>query len=513
LTRAVQLALLGPLELLVDGRPVELGAPKTRALLALLALRANRPVGAELLADELWDGRPPPSARKALQTHVVHLRRALGADRIATGPAGYTLQVGSDEHDLARFEQLLREGRDRLERGEPAAALPLLDAALALWRGAPAPDLADLAAARGALQRLDELHTLAWEARIDAALALGRHAELVPDLELAVRRDPLRERAAEQLMLALYRSGRQADALAVARGLRGRLREQLGLGPGRSLQALERAILNQDAGLDAPDVAMQEGRALTLALVGSAASPLVDVAGWLADAATDLVVARLVPAAEQLATGSSEVEALRERLPGARAAAFTSARPLEHAARLAREQGAALALVGVARAELAAAVGAPVTWPCTVALAADGDAPGDGAILLPFGGSEHEWAALELGIALARAAERPLRLLGARRGGEDASRLLANASLLAQRLAGVAAAPTVVEPGAASVVREAAGAGLVLLGAGPRGLLGTERQAVVAGSSVPVVCVLAGQRPGLLAPRHSWTAFGWSLES
>jgi hypothetical protein len=137
---------------------------------------------------------------------------------------------------------------------------------------------------------------------------------------------------------------------------------------------------------------------------------------------------------------------------------------------------------------------------------------GDGAILLPFGGSQHEWAALELGIALARARQRPLRLLGARRGGDDASRLLANASLLAQRLAGVAAAPTVIDPGAASVVREAAGAGLVLLGAGPRGTLGSEREAVIARSPVPVLCVLAGQRPGLLAPRHSWTAFGWSLE-
>ena len=252
--------ILGPLEVHRRGRPVALGGPKQRALLALLVLHAGETVSADRLIDELWGERPSPSARNSLQALVSRLRRVLDdpdeAPRIATRPAGYVLDVAPDELDLRRYEGLCAEGRDALGRNDRETGAARLREALELWRGEPLADFAFEPFARSARDRLQELRLAALEDRIAADLALGRHAELVAELEALVEQHPLRERPRGLLMVALYRSGRQADALDAYRSARARLIQELGLEPGRDLRDLESAILRQDASLDAPATAI-----------------------------------------------------------------------------------------------------------------------------------------------------------------------------------------------------------------------------------------------------------------
>jgi DNA-binding SARP family transcriptional activator/DNA-binding beta-propeller fold protein YncE len=240
--------ILGPLEVADDGRLLALGGTKQRALLALLLLRANEVVSRDRLIDELWDGSPPDSGKTALQVYVSQLRKALGRDLILTQPPGYLIRVSDGELDLHRFEQLVAAARAE----EPAQAAQLLREGLALWRGAPLAELGDSFAP--AERALEERRLAALEQRIDADLALGRNAELIPELEGFVREQPLRERLRGQLMLALYRCGRQADALEVYRSGRRLLDEELGLQPADEIQRLERAILNHDPSLDLPVV-------------------------------------------------------------------------------------------------------------------------------------------------------------------------------------------------------------------------------------------------------------------
>jgi DNA-binding SARP family transcriptional activator len=244
----MEFRILGPLEVTEHGRPLALGGTKQRALLALLLLRANEVASRDRLIDELWGGSPPDSGKTALQVHVSQLRKALGRDLILTQPPGYLIRINDGELDLHRFEQLVATARAE----EPVEAARLLREGLALWRGAPLAELGDSFAA--AERALEEQRLAALEQRIDADLALGRHAELVPELEGLVREQPLRERLRGQLMLALYRSGRQADALEVYRSGRRLLDEELGLKPADELQRLERAILNHDPSLESPVV-------------------------------------------------------------------------------------------------------------------------------------------------------------------------------------------------------------------------------------------------------------------
>ena len=243
----MEFRILGPLQVLEEGRALPLGGAKQRALLALLLLDPNRVVSRDRLIDELWGAAPPATAQTALQVYVSQLRKALGRDLILTQPPGYLIRVGDGELDLHRFEWLVAAARAE----EPAEAVRLLREGLALWRGAPLAELShSFARAEGA--RLDEQRLAALEQRIEAELALGRHAELVPQLEGLVREQPLRERLRGQLMLALYRCGRQADALEVYRTGRRLLDEELGLKPGVELQRLEKAILNHDPSLELP---------------------------------------------------------------------------------------------------------------------------------------------------------------------------------------------------------------------------------------------------------------------
>jgi DNA-binding SARP family transcriptional activator len=247
----VEFRILGPLEVVGADGEIQLGAGKQRALLALLLLHANEAVPTGRLIDLLWDEDPPSDASKALQVQVSRLRRALGSeDVLQTRPGGYLLQVEPQSLDVARFEEHAATGRALLAAGDVAGARRALSDALQLWRGTPLADFASETFARPEIGRLEELHVSAIEDRIEADLMLGAHAQIVGELEALVARHPLRDRPRGQLMLALYRCGRQAEALQAYRDGRRTLVDELGIEPGKRLQELEQAILRQDAALD-----------------------------------------------------------------------------------------------------------------------------------------------------------------------------------------------------------------------------------------------------------------------
>ena len=245
--------ILGSVEVLAGGRPIALGGTKQRALLAVLILHATEAVSADRLIEELWGEEPPSSAPKMLQVLVSRLRRTLepGAVQgrfLVTRPPGYSLLVAPDQVDLRRFEALVAGARIR-SRTSPGQARAELHEALGMWRGGPLSDVAQEPFARWAIPRLEELRLAVLEERIEADLAAGQ-AELVGELRALVASHPLRERFAGQLMLALYRTGRQAEALDVYHEMRAHLAEEIGIEPGHDLQRLQVAILRQDPVLD-----------------------------------------------------------------------------------------------------------------------------------------------------------------------------------------------------------------------------------------------------------------------
>ena len=242
----MEFRLLGPLEVIEGERSLALGGVKPRSLLALLLLHANEVVSADRLIDQLWGDEPPATAAKSVQVHVSRLRKELGEGRLVTRAPGYLLQVEPSELDLARFEQLLGDARG----ADPENAGQKLRQALALWRGNALADLEYEPFAQIEIARLEELRQAALEQRIDADLATGSHTELVGELEALVVEHPLRERLRCQLLLALYRSGRQAEALEAYRVGRAHLSEELGLEPSQELRQLEQAILRHDPALD-----------------------------------------------------------------------------------------------------------------------------------------------------------------------------------------------------------------------------------------------------------------------
>jgi DNA-binding SARP family transcriptional activator/RecA/RadA recombinase len=239
--------LLGPLEVVDDGdRSLALGGRKQRSVLAVLLLHANDVVATERLVDEVWGDSPPATVAKSIQVYISRMRKELGDGRLVTRPPGYALHVEPSELDLACFQALVAQAAD----ADPATAAARLREALALWRGPALADLAYEPFAQTHAAQLEELRFSALEQRIDADLAAGEHAQLVGELEALAAQHPLRERLRGQLMLALYRSGRQADALAVYQAARTTLVEELGIEPGRALRDLHQAILGQDEGLD-----------------------------------------------------------------------------------------------------------------------------------------------------------------------------------------------------------------------------------------------------------------------
>ncbi len=251
----MEFRILGPLEVLDDGHLVDLGEGRQRALLALLLLHPNQVVSSDRLVEELWDEGPVPTAPKMLQKYVWQLRttlndRGLGIDsRVVTRGQGYLLRVGPDELDSIRFERLLADGRRARAAGRADAA-EVLWAALAQWRGRALEEFADRSFAQADIARLQEMRLSALEERISADIDLGRHAEVIAELENLVAVQPLRERIRGQLMLALYRSDRQAEALQIYRDTHRMFAEELGLDPSPELQRLERAILAHDPSLD-----------------------------------------------------------------------------------------------------------------------------------------------------------------------------------------------------------------------------------------------------------------------
>jgi DNA-binding SARP family transcriptional activator/pimeloyl-ACP methyl ester carboxylesterase len=252
--RRIEFQILGDTQVLVDGRPLAVGGPRTRAPLCILAVHAGRIVAADVLQDELWPSQPPDRAAANLQVRMSELRGALRASgedhRLVTRSPGYLLRADADEVDAARFERLLASGRQQLAAGEPLLAAEDLRAALALWRGPPLAGLADMPFARSEAARLDEARLQALELRIDAELVLGGGPELAAELESLTAQYPLRERIWAQRMLALYRAGRQADALRCYQDLRAVLTSGLGIEPGRDVRELETLILRQDPALD-----------------------------------------------------------------------------------------------------------------------------------------------------------------------------------------------------------------------------------------------------------------------
>jgi DNA-binding SARP family transcriptional activator/CheY-like chemotaxis protein len=256
----IEFRLLGPVEAWRAGRRVELGGPKPRAVLTSLLVRAGRVVSVEQLIDDLWPEHPPSRAAATVQVFVSNLRRALEPGRPRGAPAtvlvtaarGYRLNVEPEAVDAHEFALLAAQGRAALEGDDPERAAELLLRAAELWRGPAFADVPEVPFALAEAARLEELRLAAIEDRVDAELALGRHTALVAELERSVRQHPTRERLRAQLMLAFYRCGRQADALATYRSGRQALRQELGLEPGTRLQELEQAVLRHN-----PDLAWE----------------------------------------------------------------------------------------------------------------------------------------------------------------------------------------------------------------------------------------------------------------
>lgn len=256
----MEVRVLGPVEAIRGGKPLPIGRPRWRALLAALALRASRPLTVEQLIDALWDTDPPVSARRTLHSHVARLRRALEPDReprtppevLVTVPGGYMLDLEPDAVDAHRFAELVEGGRRRLEDGDPEAALDALDDALALWRGEPLAEVRDTLFATAERGRLDELRLHARTARLEGLLAVGENEVAAAEAEALTREHSLHEPSWAALAAARYKLGRQADALETMAELRRRIVEELGVDPSPELRGLEQAVLNQEPRLDGP---------------------------------------------------------------------------------------------------------------------------------------------------------------------------------------------------------------------------------------------------------------------
>lgn len=263
----MEFRILGPLQVFDDARPLALGGPKQRAVLAHLILRANQTVGAEQLVDGLWGEEPPETARNTLQTYVYRLRKILGEKRLERRDGGYVLTAAPEEVDAARFEAIVKDAK-RLSASDPDAAAARFGDALTLWRGAPLDDLGEEPSLRGEIARLEELHLSATEHRIAAEIASGRNSTVVSELEALTARYPLRERMWANLMLAFYRGGRQAEALSTYQRAREVLSEELGTEPSTELQRLHEQILRRDPSLGRTEPARQAVRPSRVDLPG-----------------------------------------------------------------------------------------------------------------------------------------------------------------------------------------------------------------------------------------------------
>lgn len=533
----LEFRVLGPLEVVSDDGPIQLGGPKQRATLAILLLNANRVVSVERLADDLYAGETPVTAVNQVQRQISALRKVLGSSSaIETRSPGYVIRLDPDQFDLGRFERLTRDAAAALNEGETERAAELLRQALDLWRGVPLADMTHEAFARGAIERLEEIRLAALEQRIEAELALGRHREVVGELEQLVLEHPLRESLRAQLMVALYRSGRQPEALDVCRKCRRMLVEEFGLEPTAALRDLERAILKQDPTLDLQRATSRLAhpggefdRTILVVIPGeSRLRALLEIAEPLARLpGRELIIARPVQDEHELEAAASMLNACKASLKvRTRVATFTTQEPVSDVARLVNAHGVELVLedapAGVEAEALPHDLAATLERsPADVAvLAGAGDLVSRDGIFVPFGGGEHDWAALELAAWLALATHAPLRILGTRAEPtgvrRDASRLLANASLAVQQLVGVETTPELAEPSATGLLSAVQAATLVVVGVSERWRqhgIGESRRALVSRARPPTLLVHRGRRPGGLAPRDARTRFSWTVEA
>jgi DNA-binding SARP family transcriptional activator len=503
----VEFRILGPLEVAGADGPIRLGGPKQRATLALLLLGANRVVSVERFAEDLYSGAPPVTAVTQVQRQISELRKALGAELIETRPPGYAIVLRPGQLDLERFERLAEEAVAAAAEGDAQQASDLLRRALALWRGEPLADLASEPFAVAAIRRLEEIRLAALEQRIDADLVLGYHARLVGELEELVAEHPLREGFHGKRMLALYLSGRQAEALEAYRDAREKLVVGFGIEPTAALRDLERAILTHDPSLapGRPAAADPVRSVLVVPSEEQSIEALLRVAEPFARRPShELIFARLLTDADELQRAAASLDAVRASLDvAARVAAFTTADASADVIRLVTAYDVDLVLLDAASpahvvegspADVAVLTGTPDLT------------QGDG-IFVPFGGTDHDWTALELGAWLAATSRLPLRLVGTaadpERGLRDSSRLLADASLAVQQLTGIAGSPLLVEPSEDALAAAVDPASLVVAGAGRHALATT----------APVLVVYRGLRPGALAPRETRTRFTWSMRS
>ena len=531
----MEFRVLGPLEVWHERGEVSLGGTKVRALLVMLLLHPNEVVPTDRLIDDLWGEDSPERAAAALRVNVSRLRKTLPQDVLTTRSPGYVLRVGPDELDLHRFERLVDEGRSLLARGLTADASVRLREALSLWRGPALADFAYESFAQAAIARLEEIRLAAVELRIDADLALGRHHELVGELEAHVAEHPLRERLQMFLMTALYRSGRQAEALDSYHDARRALVDELGINPSTALQELERAILRHDPTLDVEPptrAGVQEAaeRSILVAITNQThVDALLALAEPLArDPPRVIILARLVSDAAGLRTASAWLEerrsALEARRVVARAASFTATAPGKDLARLATELDVELLLTDAPDELLAE--GAPdeqltallEETPCDVALLVPRDGTPDGPVLVPFGGADHDWAAVEFGAWFARTYGAHLRLAGAaavpEQGRRDASRLLSHGALAVQRVLGISVEPLLTPPGEDGMLEASREAGLLVVGLSTRWHregLGPARLRLAREAIPLTLLVRRGLRPGGLAPPATLTRFTWSI--
>ena len=529
--------VLGPLEVLDSGRSIGLGGLRQRTLLVLLLLRANEAVSRDRLIDDLWGAEPPATAANSLAALVARLRRALPADLLLTTQGGYELRIEPEALDLHRFERLVEEGGRALAAAEPNRAAELLRSALSLWRGPALVDFAYEAFAQPAIVRLEELRLAALESRIDADLALGRHLDLVGELQGLLLEHPLRERLRGQLMLALYRSGRQAEALEAYRDGRQVFVEELGIDPGPALQELEGAILRQDPQLGGQDTAPARQPSARAILVAAESAETLDALLVVAEplaahSGRELILIVLEQDGERLADATrlahERMELLAETGRAVRAAAFVTTTPGDDVVRVAAEQNVDLVVVDPL-GDIAAGLSGELATvlegaPCDVGVLVTRGTPaaaGPGrAVIVPFGGAEHEWAALEIGAWIAGATGARLELLGTvadpDAGQRDASRLLATASLVLQQAAGVTAEPRLAPRGPEAVIEAASEAGVTVVGLPDRWRqhgLDADRLALATRAPSSVLLVRAGVRPGGLAPDQSLTRFTWTIAS
>jgi DNA-binding SARP family transcriptional activator len=510
----VDFRILGPLEVSHDGRAVPVTGARQRELLALLLLDAGHVVPSDRLMEELWGDHQPAAGATALRVRVSQLRKALRADAdvLVTRPPGYALLVPRDGLDLWRFERGLDEG-ERALATDPQRALDALSQALSEWRGRPLVDVAYAPFAQTAVVRLEELRASALELRIEAELALGHHVRLIAELQGLASEHPLRERLWAQLMTALYRDGRQADALAAYRTARDRLVEEIGIEPGPELKTLEARILAQDPDLTQQREPTSRPARSVLAVCTGTSAPAAMAERLGADSPVDAVAVALVRTAEGLEAATAE---LRAKAPSARVAAFTTDDAAGDTVRLATEQDAAILLLSLADpAELDAQAATILrAAPCDVALLAADSASHRGPVLVPFAGHSHDWAAAELGAWLGGGAVTLLGVRGRDGAHRDASRLLASASLALQRGAGIRADTLLTGEGAGGVLEAATAAATLVVGLSERWQsegLGKARTQLVREAPCPVVFVRRGVRPGGLAPPGVLTRFTWSV--